>query len=209
MTTRRSARRALRLETSGALPDGEEANVVVHNLSAAGLLIETDLSLDVGDTLAIDLPEVGPVGAEIVWQSGRLNGCAFQQALGEAALSATQLRATPADADPRPEGMEVRPGGGSLGERLSKFRRERGLTLAQVAEALNVSKPTVWAWEKDKARPLPERMEAIAETLGVDASQLAWSATHSSGNDVVEDCRLRIATAFATSPSRVKIMIEV
>ena len=35
-------RRALRLDTSGALEDGSRANVTLHNISAAGLLIESD-----------------------------------------------------------------------------------------------------------------------------------------------------------------------
>ena len=66
--------------------------MTIHNISAAGLLLETDLTLGVGEVLAIELPDIGPVGAEIVWQSGHLFGCAFQQALGEAALAAAQLR---------------------------------------------------------------------------------------------------------------------
>ncbi len=212
---RRSPRRALRLETSGVVPGGGEANVTVHNISAAGLLIETELSLKVGDTLAIDLPQVGPVGAEIVWSSEQLHGCAFQQALGEAALSAAQLQSATSvsrpDAGVLPHaGPPIFSGvGDTLGERLGQTRRERGMTLAQVADALGVSKPTVWAWEKGKARPLPERMEAIAKVLGVEAAQLSGGEEASSEGNVVEECRVRIATAYATSPKRVRIMIEV
>lgn len=206
---RRNPRRALRLETSGSLPGGAEANVVVHNISAAGLLIETELPLDVGDTLAIDLPQVGPVGAEIVWQSGHLSGCAFQQALGEAALSAAQLRSAVPETVSPPENEGFAGIGDTLGETLNRVRRERGLTLAQVADALGVSKPTVWAWEKDKARPLAERMDAIAEVLGVDPARLDASEVRTGSGGVVEECRIRIATAYDTSPSRVRIMIEI
>ena len=95
---RRQPRRSLRLEASGVLPGGLDANVTVHNISAAGLLIETAQQMDVGEVLAIDLPNTGPVGVEVVWQSGQLYGCAFEQALGEAALAATQLRGTTATA---------------------------------------------------------------------------------------------------------------
>ena len=59
--------------------------------------------------------------------------------------------------------------GEALAARLGRLRREAGLTLADVAAALGVSKPTVWAWEKGKARPLPERLGAIAAALGVEA----------------------------------------
>ncbi len=211
---RRQSRRTLLLETSGALKEsGAEANVTIHNLSAAGLLLETDLGLGVGEVLAVDLPNVGPVGAEVVWESGHLFGCAFQQALGEAALAAAQLRGNAPHQDTGP--LQSPPqsfGKGSgdvLGVRFNRLRRERGLTLAQVAARLGVSKPTVWAWEKGKARPLPERITAIAKVLGVSEAELTESGGQGEGPALVEDCRLRIASAYGTSPKNVRIMIEV
>ena len=208
---RRHSRRALRLETSGRLED-YEANVTVHNVSAAGLLIETDLPISVGEVLAIDMPDIGPVGAEIVWESGDLYGCAFEQALGEAALAAAQLRgdaglvASPRSRQQAPQPLPV---GDPLGVRLNRLRRERSLTLAQVASALGVSKPTVWAWEKGKARPLPERIEAIAQVLGVKPEELVETGQGGEAATLVEDCRLRIATAYGTQPQNIRIMIEV
>ncbi len=214
---RRQSRRTLTLETSGTMPDGAEANVTIHNISAAGLLLETDLTLGVGEVLAIELPDIGPVGAEIVWQSGHLFGCAFQQALGEAALAAAQLRGNwpghdgagpPVQARNQPQGFSLTPGD-ALGARLNHLRRERGMTLAQVASALGVSKPTVWAWEKGKARPLPERVAAIAKVLRVSESEFSDSSSQGAGAALVEECRTRIATAYGTSPKSVRIMIEV
>lgn len=213
---RAQPRRALKLETSGQSGDGAEANVTIHNLSAAGLLIETDLELRIGERLAIGLPDVGPVGAEIVWASERLYGCAFEQALGEAALAAAQLRGeTPQITGPiagrteTPRPGAGRPSGDPLGYRLNQLRRERGLTLAQVANALGVSKPTVWAWEKGKARPLPERIAAIAQVLGVTEADLADVGQPGGSENLVEDCRIRIASEYGTSPDSVRIMIEV
>jgi len=219
--SRSQPRMALRLVTQGLASDGVEANVTIHNLSAAGLLVETDLALDVGDRLAVGLPEVGPVGAEIVWASEWLYGCAFEQALGEAALAAAQLRGEvpeiasqpgPSAATSQPTGlMPARSGklSDTLGYRLNKLRRERGMTLAQVASALSVSKPTVWAWEKGKARPLPERIAAIAEVLGVTEADLNEASEDNAGASLVEECRLRIAAQYGTSPESVRIMIEV
>lgn len=214
---RRHPRRALRLETSGMLPGGVEANVTVHNVSAAGLLLETGLPLGKGEVLAIDLPDIGPVGAEIVWQSGQLFGCAFEQALGEAALAAAQLRGEPGVAIGAARVVEpVEPSrqfgnaaGDPLGTRLNRLRRERGLTLAQVAEALDVSKPTVWAWEKGKARPLPERLGAIADVLGVSEDELSESTRGGPGAALAEDCRQRLATTYGVPPQNIRIMIEV
>ena len=94
--------------------------------------------------------------------SERLYGCAFEQALGEAALAKTQLKSRPAAASSAPRVLSKKSIGTGLGPQLNRLRRERSLTLEQVANALGVSKPTVRAWEKGKARPLPERISAIA-----------------------------------------------
>ncbi|MEM7780724.1 MAG: helix-turn-helix domain-containing protein [Pseudomonadota bacterium] len=209
--TRGQPRRALRLDTSGSSPSGEYANVTIHNISAAGLLIETDMLLRVGEILSLDLPERGGVGAEVVWQSGKLFGCAFEQALGEAALAAAQLRGAPPVITPT-EKPAVSFGGGvgaSLGVKLNRLRRERGLTLAQVADALGVSKPTVWAWEKGKARPLAERIEAIADVLGVPATEFTESSDSAASSVLVAECRERLAQAYGISPQSIRIMIEV
>lgn len=206
---RTSPRRALMLATSGRLGDGAEANVTVHNISAAGLLLETALELSVGEALALDLPEAGPVDAVIVWRSEQLYGCAFEQALGSAALAAAQLRSQP---PPAPLRLESGPSDGvgpAFGPKLHRLRRERGLTLADVADALGVSKPTVWAWEKGKARPVPERLTAIAEVLGVEPESLLDSGpVGSEAHGLVEECRLRLAAALNCAPSAVRILIE-
>ena len=210
---RRHPRRALHLDTKASASDGAEANVTIHNLSAAGLLIETDLALETGEVLALSLPEIGPVGAEIVWQSGRLYGCAFEQALGEAALAAAQLRGAPQIGEEISAPDEKTPMSGfavgdTLGLKLNRQRRELGLTLEQVASALGVSKPTVWAWEKGKARPLPERLTAIAQVLGVDEADLADSSSAGGEGAIVEDCRQRLATAYRVPISKIRIMID-
>ena len=209
-TAPRSApRRALRLQTSGFIPgtkgEAGEANVTIHNISAAGLLLETGLVLAVGEQLALDLPEAGAVIAVVVWRSEQLYGCAFAQALGPAALAAAQLQAAPPAAPPPPRANPIEP----LGTRLNRLRREAGLTLADVAATLGVSKPTVWAWEKGKARPLPERLDAIAAALGVTPQLLA--PTHGAPGEidaVIAECRERIADACGAMPQAVRIMIE-
>jgi len=203
---RQAERRALFLETSGSLPGGLEANVIIHNISTSGLLMETEKALEVQERLVLDLPEVGAVRAVIVWQSGILFGCAFEQALDQRDLASVQLRSDPA-AIPLGPTLEAPPE--PLGIRLNRLRRERGLTLAQVASVLGVSKPTVWAWEKGKARPLPDRMDAIAQVLGVEPSELEERMGDDQHASLVQDCRLRIATAYGTHPNKVRIMIEV
>lgn len=205
---RAAPRRALRLETSGLAPDGGETNVTIHNISAAGLLLETGLALAEGEQLAIDLPEAGIVAAMIIWCSERLYGCAFEQALGAAALAAIQLQGVAVAPEPAPAIPDAR-ADESLGVRLNRLRREARLTLADVAATLGVSKPTVWAWEKGKARPLPERLDAIAAALGVTPEALTETrAPRGEVGALIEDCRHRIAEACGTQPEAVRIFIE-
>ncbi len=216
---RTAERRALRLEASGVLPGGLEANVLIHNLSTVGLLLETDIPLAEGERLVLDLPETGPLPVAIVWQSERLYGCAFEQALSQGALAAVQLRSLVSKGDDRPDpsapGLEVGAMGALqtppelLGVKLNRLRRERAMTLAQVAEKLGVSKPTVWAWEKGKAKPLPDRLAAIAQVLGVPTQELEERLGDDQHFALVQECRMRIAIAYGTHPDSIRIMIEV
>lgn len=214
---RSTPRRALRLETSGVFAGAREANVTIHNISAAGLLLETAQALEEGEQLALDLPEAGAVVATVVWRSERLYGCAFAAPIGNAALAAAQLQGfapgTPARPQGQPSASPAPPQGAAangeaLAARLGRLRREAGLTLADVAASLGVSKPTVWAWEKGKARPLPERLGAIAAALGVDAEVLAAAPVSREVEGVITECRARIAEACGTRPDAVRIMIE-
>lgn len=217
---RGAPRRALWLETSGSLagagPDGLAANVTIHNISADGLLLETALELAEGEQLALDLPEAGAVIGTVVWRSENLYGCAFSVPLTSAALAAAQLQSFAPGVPTRPQASALAGGplpagvapGEGLGTRLNRLRREAGLTLADVAAALGVSKPTVWAWEKGKARPLPERLDSIAAALGVDAEVLAAAPASREIEGVIADCRARIAEACGTTPEAVRIMIE-
>ena len=209
---RAATRRALRLQTSGTLPDGREANVTIHNISAAGLLIETRLDLVRGETLRLDLPQAGRVEASVVWRSEALYGCAFASPLGVGALAAAQLQGLPVGELPLAAPSVSRSGqigGEALGVRLNRMRREAGMTLADVALRLGVSKPTVWAWEKGKARPLPERMVAIAEALGASPEDLTEAGSQSADTAaLIAECRSRIAEACGTTPDAVRIMIE-
>lgn len=214
---RSTPRRALRLETSGVFGGAREANVTIHNISAAGLLLETAQELVEGEQLALDLPEAGAVVATVVWRSERLYGCAFAAPIGNAALAAAQLQGfapgTPARPEAQTSGGPAPAQGAAanaeaLAVRLGRLRREAGLTLADVAASLGVSKPTVWAWEKGKARPLPERLGAIAAALGVDTEVLAAAPVSREVEGVIAECRARIAEACGTRPDAVRIMIE-
>ena len=206
----RAARRTLHLEARSATSAGEATDVVVHNISIGGLLLESPVALEPGESIALDLPEAGTVRASVVWTSGDLIGCRFDEPLPAAALAAAELRSTAApkfdehrEAPARPDGPD------DLASRLQRLRKERGLTLAQVAGQLGVSKPTVWAWERGRARPIEERIDALAEALGVSRSELlATGDTPVALRELLTRSREQIAAAYGTRPENVRIMIE-
>lgn len=99
---RYTSRRALRLKSTVS-DSGIE--LVIHDLSPTGLLIETSQELCSGETLFVDLPERGPTAASVVWSSGKFHGCAFEQSIPSAAVSAALLR-SPANV-PSETGLDI------------------------------------------------------------------------------------------------------
>lgn len=86
---RTSQRRKLRLgSTIGTVGH----DVVIHDLSSTGALLQTSAKLEPFDDLDIDLPEVGPTHAFVVWNSGEYFGCEFASPIPKAAISAALLR---------------------------------------------------------------------------------------------------------------------
>lgn len=210
----RAQRRRLFLETRGLLPSGEDAQVSIHNFSETGVLLETEVDLEIGETLEIALPQAGAVQAKVIWSSGHLYGCGFFAPLPAAVLSAVSLRSAVQSetgmlpAPPQPVAPETSVGGESLGERIHRLRKLRGLTQGELAAQLGVSKPTVWAWEQGRARPIEERMAGIAQALGIPVDGLRPDRFAPGLAELVARCREQIAAAVETAPDKVRIMID-
>ena len=95
-TERRVApRRRLKLDVAGSTPSAADVDVVVHDLSVTGLLIEAAVDLNTGDQLGVEIPGAGAAEAVVVWRSGNYFGCEFSQRIPKAALSAAALRSAP------------------------------------------------------------------------------------------------------------------
>lgn len=198
---RGAARRRLLLAASGERASGAAAEVVIHNASNSGLLLESPIALEDGEALALDLPEVGTALARVVWSSGEFYGCRFDQPIRTAALSAAELRSeTPLTTEEA--GREP------LHLRLARLRQERRLSLADVADALELSKPTVWAWEKGRAKPAEHRLPAIAALYGIALDDLLGVGSATGLDALLESTRKDIAAAFGTVPAKVRIMID-
>ena len=86
---RASPRRRLRL---GSTLTGAGHEVVIHDLSSTGVLLQTSAKLGASDSFEIELPEVGATHAYVVWTSSDFFGCEFARPIPRAALSAAQLR---------------------------------------------------------------------------------------------------------------------
>lgn len=70
----------------------QAAEVLIHNVSSTGMLLETSIELGKGGDIDVDIPEVGTVQASIVWSSETFYGCQFERPLSRAAISAALLR---------------------------------------------------------------------------------------------------------------------
>ena len=208
----RDPRRILHLEAEGALPSGARTNVRVHNVSTTGLLLESTIRLVIGERIEIDLPHAAATWARVIWTSDDLSGCQFEAPITPAVLSAAQLRSVPDTPLDLAEHHAVPAAGAvpgeSFGTRLLRLRKERGMTLAQVATRLGVSKPTVWAWEQGKAKPVETRIEALAAVYGVHASDLVQSRISPALYELIARSKEQIAEAVGTSPDKIRIMID-
>jgi len=89
---RSSSRRKLRLEAEGISASTSQTQVVIHDLSEEGLLVESPVDLVAGELLEVVIPEAGTAQAEVAWNSGRFFGCKFTQPISTAAVSAALLR---------------------------------------------------------------------------------------------------------------------
>jgi transcriptional regulator with XRE-family HTH domain len=203
----REPRRKLWLEAQGALVSGNSAKVLVHNISATGLLLESPVALAIDEKIGIELPHAGAMWAKVIWASGHLFGCEFETPVSAATLSAAQLRSA-VDQETDIAARRELPSDGSFGMRLQRLRGERGLSQSQIATHLGVSKPTVWAWEHGKARPLDERIDALAQLLGVLPGDLLSDSAAGELETLLARSRAQIAAALGTSPEKVRIWVE-
>jgi hypothetical protein len=96
---RGALRRKLRFDVQRVVTPGGPADVIIHDVSETGFLIETTSQLTNGEAIELELPHAGSSSAEVVWRSGDFFGCRFERPISRAAVSATLLRA-PAEHPP-------------------------------------------------------------------------------------------------------------
>lgn len=200
-----STRHTLQLGVNGHADGSDPHAARVLNISNTGMLVECPLALAQSDVFTVNLPQSGECEAEVVWADAPMFGCRFRTELSDGALAAARLAGKAESrtielAPDSPADME------DFGERLHRLRSERGLSLSDVADRLGVSKPTVWAWEHGKSRPIERRLASLAQVLGVTPAGLQPAPP--SQDEIVARHRRRIAEMYGVEPERVRIMID-
>jgi transcriptional regulator with XRE-family HTH domain len=202
---RAAARKRLRLVAPGLRAGGETGEVLVRDLSATGMLLESAEPLAEGESLAIELPRSGSHDARVVWSSGELYGFRFARPLSPAALSAALLRASPPDAAEREEHA---PGIHPFPERMATLREERGWSVEQLARRLGVSRQSVWYWECGRRHPKPGMMRRIENIFGLGERGLSQPLSDRADIGELQQWKARIAEGLGVAPDKVKILIE-
>lgn len=231
---RRDERRHLLFATSARGEGGEAQPVLVRDISARGLLLETDEGVRLDPTIAVTLPEAGDVAAHVIWQGDKLAGCRLDDHLSQATIDAVRAKGDAAHAQqPEDGGPSDAPlpksAARTLAARLKQLRIERDLTRAELAERSGISTPSIWAWETGRTVPRLGSLETLARGLGVPVSELQIGAAEAEelfggspdsgmgegGTDaraarlaeLVAASRVQIAALAGVSPDRVAITI--
>lgn len=80
----------------------------------------------------------------------------------------------------------------SLGEKIRRLRKEKGLTLEKLAELADSSKSYIWELEnKNPPRPSAEKIAKIGAVLGVTAEYLLNTTESTPTADTVDQAFFR------------------
>ena len=99
-----------------------------------------------------------------------------------------------------------------LGDRLARLRQARGYSKTDLADRLGVTVTSICYWEQGRSRPRLARLQALADLLGTSPAELLSRDSAPGGDhlaDLVGRMRAEIAHAAGTTPSKVRITIEI
>jgi transcriptional regulator with XRE-family HTH domain len=204
---RGALRQPMRLSTSGRTVKGAATDVLIHDLSTGGMLIETSAMLALGDDLEVELPRTGIKKAQVVWSSGSYYGCRFSEPVAPAAVSAALLKAAP---DPVPVGgAATAPAPGDLGARIARLRTSKAWSLDELAERLGVSRQAVWYWETGQRMPRANLFRKIADALDVTEHELLEPGkAELPSSTSIEDCKDTLAGLLGVPTAKIRILVE-
>jgi transcriptional regulator with XRE-family HTH domain len=99
----------------------------------------------------------------------------------------------------------------TLGEKIRKIRKDKGLTLEKLGELTESSKSYIWELEnKNPPRPSADKIAKIAAVLGVTADYLVDTREASPNTDVVDNAFFRkYRNMDPTTKEKIRQMVEV
>lgn len=228
---RSETRRHLLFATSARGEDGQSQPVLVRDISARGLLLETEDGVTLDRVVSVNLPEAGDVEAHVIWQGDKLAGCRLDSHLSQPTIDAVRAKGEAAHAE-RPEQADdmdapvPRNTARTLAARLKQLRLARDLTRAELAERSGISTPSIWAWETGRTVPRLGSLETLAKGLGVQVSELqigagaggadlaSFPVSEGSGDlrmdrltELVAASKAQIAAIAGTTPDKITITI--
>lgn len=98
-----------------------------------------------------------------------------------------------------------------LGERLTRLRRAQGFSKTDLADRLGVTVTSICYWEQGRSRPRLARLHELAALLGTSPTELLSRDNAPGGDhlsDLVSRMRAELAHAAGTTPSKIRIVIE-
>jgi transcriptional regulator with XRE-family HTH domain len=94
-----------------------------------------------------------------------------------------------------------------IGPAIKAARRVRGLTLAELGNALGVTRQYVQAWEAGRRNPSRKYLRALAEVLGLQVTDLLPQPNHnrpaSAGHGAQNEAKKMVAPIFHRNHNRV------
>lgn len=89
---RRTARRAIQLDSANVEFEGVQYTAAVREISVKGILLECKAPLTSGDIIVIHALSERPLPAKVIWSNGNSFGCEFARSVSKAAISAALLK---------------------------------------------------------------------------------------------------------------------
>lgn len=228
----RQTRRELQLQATLTDAAGSSQSVAVLDLSEAGMLLKTRGKHVAGERILVNLGTGDDHSATIMWSSERLQGCQFDAPLSKGMLSAALLRSETNQTSALESALKrgrrgIDPGEG-CGSAIANRRKAKGLTQADLAALVGVSKTSVWKWENGTAQPRRTMMARLSELLGdheigreVGSGAIEVPVIepvshlppgrfeHTDLEATVRQSKQAIARAAGTAPDRITIHIEI
>ena len=186
----------------------------IHLATPSGLIIEADRPATADDHLEVEFSPDVRVTARVLWKSGKLFGCEFEN-LTTDTVSTAPLH----DEELPPQNFRRRrndtalsnSAGETLGSKMRSLRSQHGMMQDDIAASLGVSVASVSNWETDRSFPKRGRLVDLAKLLGVPAGDLASFYVEEqiiNEQDKLASVRTEIATILGVETAQIKILVE-